>query len=474
MEIKQKYENALKSVTQFAKIQKRIFFENSVCIQKATVNTTALSKIKQETESQLQELPSTEPNKIIRQLNKLYFLTDLNSQKNYYLKELLPQKDQSDPILSKEFERARVFVLANCVEFYLERLDTHYSKIRNDPSFLNLDKFLKSQDTADHVKGCLAKVFEKFLINLTDKLSAPGFSIRSLLESYAQDLEYLLVSPLPLKIDLYSYFLNYIRGTLLESLAFKYNNDAQVYLQQMESLYHFFAEGRSEYPTLAKQFEKTEKTAFGRIRDFLADYFDKFEVVRSIDSHFDFLDGAFKAYESKALKIWLVDLIDSYVDSSHNKETDVFNKYSLVFKLEKVKFGKLEKFLKTYLRKKNEGFLKNELDKIIRFDLFGLLEKPDSISRDPAKLAVYFKDFFRRFLDHVTRIVIPNVKACYIKELDFHNHIYNAVIKSVVAPYHKQLGIFLALDLTGIDKKQCVELYANDLEEQMKEDLFGF
>ena len=132
MELKQKYEKALRSVTQLSMVQKRLFAENAESMTKALEGISTLEKIKLETEGQLQDLPPSAQLSHVRKLTKVYFLTDLTAQRSYFGSSILPLREicQGDPLLAKEYERAQVFVLSNAVEHFLEALQSSYESVR--------------------------------------------------------------------------------------------------------------------------------------------------------------------------------------------------------------------------------------------------------------------------------------------------------------------------------------------------------
>ena len=407
---------------------------------------------------------------------RVFFISDVAAQRAYFTRDIVPLKAEFQKFESSqaEFQQARNFVISNSVEFYLDKLESTFSADNPDKIFLEIDAFLAAEGVKHHVSGCLAIVFEKFLAEFNESVERPDCDVMELFRRHVLSLQSALNEWRNYETELHQYFLTYLKGPFLENLTFRYNNNIQTYLEVTKRVYAFLAVGKRDFAQLAKSFEKVERSAFLKIKDFLLDYFDKFEGVLAIDRHYDYLSAVFKVFETKALKLWVVDVVDSYVDSTHNKEVDLFNKYSLVFRLERASFKSIEKFMKVYLKKKNEGFVKDQIDKALHLDVLRLDDKTALDKADQGKLVAFYKDLFKRLFEHLTKTAVANVRACVIKDYDFKMHFYDLCVKAFVAVYHRELSEFLAMELQGVDKKSVFVYYANEVEEQLKEDLFGY
>jgi len=255
--IMEDYDNVLKEVLRFSRMQKQIFETNEHLLKENVGNVKLLENIRQQYENELYSMQQGKRTEILMTIEGIFRIIDVEKQIAYFRDEIEPNRDRFcvDPLTRKEYSRAKAFVLANSSELFVESLESDYENCKYSDRLITIDEFLTSMDFFEHVSKGLSVIFKQFVSQIEFNLTNEYIRFYELFTLVMQDMQNFFIDPNLHRKNIIGYFLNFIKNRITDQIYFKYHNNIEKFMVVLVNLYEFFNDiGESE--------KYTEKTLF--------------------------------------------------------------------------------------------------------------------------------------------------------------------------------------------------------------------
>lgn len=464
-------ETYLKEVQLFSKTQRKIFQENKTLLEQTQSSLKTLGEIRRQHETAVEQIRGKNYEFILT-MHQTYKITDVDKMIGYFKSRVMVKIDdiKTDAALKQEYDKVLQFVLGRTVDQLLYTVTTNYYDIRYDAKIKGYDKFIRSFDCKLHENKILKIVFDKFIEQLEDELIDAKTSIPDILKIFVEDLDHIFDEPQNKKFYLVENFIDYVEETLLTTIYYKNFSNVANFILVIRKLQHFYFICTESKLVSNQRVMSVDKHTFQTFKSYANNYNDKFELLSVFDSNYEFINQYFSVHEQKSLKIWIIDLIESYLHMISENDKDKLLYGSLVFKFYSAKFSQFDKLLSSYFNKKLSDFIDEYYEKY--FQPSELPEYP-KVDKNTAKLSTIidtYKKYFKKFRVHLDG-VIEIVKNLRFKELEFKKYANEEAIKRYIEGYHKALTEFLEIDTGNVDKKKIFKMYANEVENRLKTEL---
>ena len=464
-------ESYLKEVQLFSKTQRSIFNENKQLIREVEGSLKTLGEIRRQHETAVDQIQGSN-HELVLLLHGAYKLTDVDKMIGYFTETVLPNLKEinKDRELSKEYSKLVDFVLGRTVDHLIYTVTTNYYDVRYDANIKGYDRFLQSFKRKTHENKILKVVFDKFIEQLEEDILDTRTSVLDIFRIFVEDLDHLFDEPQDKKYYLVDNFVDYLGDSLLSTIYYKNFSNVANFVLIIRKLQHFYEVCAENKLSDHGKVQAVDKQTFQTFKSYANNYNDKFELLAVFDENHEFVSQYFNAHEQKSIKLWIIDLIDNYLHMIAESDRDKLAYGSLVFRFYWTRFDHFDKLLNNYFTRKLNEFIDEYYD-----DYFSPLELPAAPDVDPSttKLSTIvdtYKKYFKQFRGHLDA-VIEKVKGVRFKSLEFKRFLNEEAIKRYIGGYHKTLTEFLELDTGNIDKRKIFKLYANEVENRLRNEL---
>lgn len=322
------YDTVLKEVLRFSRMQKQIFETNKQLLEENIGNVKLLENIRQQYENELYSMQYGKRTDVLMSIAGLFKIIEVEKQISYFRDEIEPNRDRFcvDPLTRKEYGRAKAFVLANSSELFVESLETDYDNCKYTDQLIAIDEFLTSMDHFEHVSKGLSVIFKQFISQIEANLTNENIKFYELFTLVMQDMQNFFVTPDLHRKNLVGYFLNFIKNRIADQIYFKYHNNIEKFMVVLVNLYEFFNDIRESEQFTDKVLSEAETVCFQTLKSFLANYYDKLELLKVIDQKYRLFSAIYRKFEDASLKVWLAELIEAYLENIHFKESETIEK----------------------------------------------------------------------------------------------------------------------------------------------------